>query len=619
VSRVRALDHLREVVVAEAAAAERVAELDRQHAERLAELGALLERHGELAPTDAAEARAGVVSLERRSRALREARAAIERAQGDCDRLTRQIEADEQEQVRIYRTAELELDDRAGLSQRMRDWAQRNELIERRREVDAAVRSEHERLVAAGEAALAERPIEDLEAERTRLQSLADDYRDVVGRIARIKSDLDRARGGHALEEAIARRDECRLALRDRRDEQLAAAAGQLLLDLVRDEHERDQMPPVLERAREHFARFTHQRYELQVTPRETGSFVALETTTGRVLRPDQLSDGTRVQLLLAARLAFAEQAERGAPLPLFLDEALDHSDPVRFDAIARGLARLVADGDRQVFYLTNDPTDVARIERAFREEGLPRIATHDLAAVRGVAAAVAEPARLVAPPLPRVPEPGAASFEMYAVALGVPAFDPARGAAAQHLAYLLWDDLAALHALLERHVQTVGQWQRVHGDDRTDMAGPAERQLADRVALLEVFCTSWQIGRGRPVDRGVIEESNAIRGKFFDAVIEIAAELEGDAERLVETLLGRTDERLSGFRSNQAEDLAEYLTEHGFLDPRPVMSRDDLAAQVLAAPAARRLPASVARECVHRWWEWLAAGGRPSAAPAAS
>ena len=45
-------------------------------------------------------------------------------------------------------------------------------------------------------------------------------------------------------------------------------------------------------------------------------------------LGPDKLSDGTRAQLILAARLAFAEEAEQGAALPLFLDEALDHSDP---------------------------------------------------------------------------------------------------------------------------------------------------------------------------------------------------------------------------------------------------------------------------------------------------
>ena len=71
-----------------------------------------------------------------------------------------------------------------------------------------------------------------------------------------------------------------------------------------------------------------------------------------------------------AAHLAFADEAEQGVRLPLFLDEALDQSDPVRFEAIARSLARMVEDEGRQLFYLTSDPTDMRRIQEALDKEG---------------------------------------------------------------------------------------------------------------------------------------------------------------------------------------------------------------------------------------------------------
>ena len=89
----------------------------------------------------------------------------------------------------------------------------------------------------------------------------------------------------------------------------MRAAAGRLLLDAVRREHETIQMPRVLERARGLFAAFTHGAYELRVAAEDAASFVAIEAATGAGRAPDALSDGTRVQLLLAARLAFAEEA----------------------------------------------------------------------------------------------------------------------------------------------------------------------------------------------------------------------------------------------------------------------------------------------------------------------
>ena len=76
-------------------------------------------------------------------------------------------------------------------------------------------------------------------------------------------------------------------------------------------------MPRVFERARGHFLAFTHHGYELRLgrdaeAPRLFA--VDLRTSEGRDL--GELSDGTRAQLLLAARMAFAEEVERGERFP---------------------------------------------------------------------------------------------------------------------------------------------------------------------------------------------------------------------------------------------------------------------------------------------------------------
>jgi hypothetical protein len=281
----------------------------------------------------------------------------------------------------------------------------------------------------------------------------------------------------------------------------------------------------------------------------------------------------------------------------------------VRFHAIARSLARLTADGDRQIFYLSNDPTDVERIEIAFREEGVGPVATHDLGLIRRGAASVGSPDALRAPSLPRIPAPNGARFEDYAVQLGVSELEPSTGAAAQHLAYLLWDDLETLRELLQAQIESVGQWQQL-SDSHSKLAKsiegarPVGAQLDARAALLDSFCRAWQQGRGRGVDRGAIEQSDAIRDTFLDAVVEIAAEQAGDAERLVEILRARGDDRLRGFRSAQADALREYLTLHGYIDEAPILAMADIVAHAMATPAANQLPRETAGECIRRWWK---------------
>ena len=66
------------------------------------------------------------------------------------------------------------------------------------------------------------------------------------------------------------------------------------------------------------------------------------------------------MQLLLALRLAFAVEAERGRePIPIFLDEALTVADPERYRSVVECLHDFARKENRQVIYLTAQPTDV--------------------------------------------------------------------------------------------------------------------------------------------------------------------------------------------------------------------------------------------------------------------
>jgi len=616
VDMARALDQLRRARTAEASAAERVRDLAERHRARLSELSSEIVARGEAEPTDAASVRAGVDRLRDRDTSLHSARTAETRARRSLHQLDGDRTRVEGIISGIYRLAGLADGDRAGLARLLEDLERYRQLRTERDGLANSIHSGEEKLTSAGELELTRRHRGELEAEKLELEGRTGGLDELHSQIAEIRSEVRRAREGHDLEETIAKRDAALGNLEERRREVMWAGAGRLLLDSVRREHETTQIPRVLERARELLGTFTHHAYELRVAPRDAGSFVAIEARSGAGRRPHELSDGTRAQLLLAARLAFAEEAEHGVRLPLFLDEALDQSDPVRFRAIARSLGRTVEDEGRQIFYLTSDPADARRIQEALDEEGCAAARIIDLAVVRNRAASVPGPEALHVESLPEVlvPSPGQTP-ESYGAALGVPPLDPRRDFTAQHLFHLLWDDLPLLHRLLESRIERVGQWltlsrSRAELASRIAAAEGVGSQLDARAELLEVFCRAWREGRGSPVNRDTIEQSGAVSPRYLEDVVAIARERAGDGERLIDVLRDRNDERLQGFRAKATDTLETFLVDEGCIDLRPVLEEAGVITRTMAIPAAARLPEPVAAECVHRWWSLCQVGG---------
>ncbi|MCP4003060.1 MAG: hypothetical protein GY725_02575 [bacterium] len=605
----RALDESRAAQVEALRAQAKVERYVRLRCELLEEIAVFVSEFGEPSPTDSASARAAVHSLEERDLALRSANSNAIRDEKTRERLDRDIAQLDAGRVEIFRIAGLDAGDRVGLVRLLADLDSYLQLKTQRSELASRIERAESDLAAAEETALAACGAAQLTEEQADLKAESAQRGALDRQIGEIHQAAQAAREGHALEDALAKKSAVLDELRDRRAEALAAHAADFLIEGVRHEHETKQMPRVLERARDRFASFTHHRYELNVSPSDGGSFVAVDTTNGVGLRPEQLSDGTRAQLILAARLAFAEEAEQGADLPLFLDEALDHSDPERFHAIARSLARMVLDEARQVFYLSNDPSDVQRLRAAFAEEGCDQLDTYDLGQIRAQAARGHGAPVLRVAPLASVPSPDGTDPESYGAALGVASLDPRRDPMSQHLFYVLRDDITLLYDLLQARIETVGQCRNLLKGESplarqfiaSSEVGP---QLTARIELLEIFCHAWREGRGARVERAELEQSSALSEKFLNPVVEVVAELAGNASDLLVALRERNkDPRLSGFRSKSADDLEQFFIEHGHIDDRPILDEGQINERAVGTPAANALSPRVAAELVHQWW----------------
>ncbi len=604
----RALDQLRTARVRFEGAKGKVDTLQEQVDRFLSGLAEILEHHGEPTPEDGATARSYVDSLSDRNAQFETAIAKETRVKRELEQLSSDREAAQVAIREIYAEASLVVGDLAGLLALLDMLPRYRKRLENATRLKSQIDLDCEVLAKAGEDVLTRCDRNELEGLKRDLEGNAARAGELQKEIVEIEAEVRAARVAHSLQDLIDDRERARAELQDRRDEKLLAEAGEFLVQAVEKEYEQTQMPRVFERAQRHFSRFTQHGYQLRLgRDGKVPRLYAVDLQNGEGRELDALSDGTRVQLLLAARLAFAEEVEKGRTLPMFLDEALDHSDPVRFGEIVQSLGRIAEEQDRQIVLLTSDPVDIARLQLSLEKDKRELGDTIDLGLIR-TGIATPNPGDIEPPPRTSIPAPDGLSVAEYGEILQIPRFVPSRGASGQHFFYLLPDSLDLLHRFLSTGIERVGQWKVVSGTPLADhlCSGPVTaREVSLRVELLETFCELRAIGRGKPIGRDELVRSGALSERYLDVVATIAEELGGDTGELLATLGARQDPRLKGLRTKSVEDLERFCRDEGHLDDRNALPGNELQLRALTSPAAGSLPENVAGDCLWRWWSW--------------
>ncbi|HHN73935.1 MAG TPA: hypothetical protein ENK10_01775, partial [Acidobacteria bacterium] len=353
----------------------------RRHQTLLEEIAGALARWKVEAVPDAAAAQAAVADLATRAESHR--RAQDRRQEAECR------VADLEQRLERLNSAEAELFARAGVKAGDDPGAADRALVERlalRDEYLGMVNSRNELEWQIDQAerelgediALAERDPAELEEEIEALEFEAGRFDALQQQVADTEAEVQQARRSHDMARALEARGQARRDLERALEGQLLRAAGRVLMRRVRERHARDAAPKVLARAARLLAHFTRQGYELRAEP-SSGRLQVRDGGSGEVLGLRALSDGTRAQVRLAARLAFAFEAEGRHRLPVWLDEALTAADPERFAAVADSLIEVMLREDRQVFYLSANPSDVEAWQQALERRGESRANVIDL------------------------------------------------------------------------------------------------------------------------------------------------------------------------------------------------------------------------------------------------
>lgn len=449
---------------------------------------------------------------------------------------------------------------------------------------------------------LVDAPEGELELDRAAAQSDAAELESLVEQANDIRRDVTRARAGRDVADALAAAREAESRLRDacRRDVEAAVGAG--LVAFLQDATRDQQRPAVFIRAREIFLRITHGTWRLDLGDDDEPAFRAYHTGTKVGHALGELSSATRMQLLLAVRLAFVETQEReqgGARLPLLLDETLGTCDDARARTVVESVLALARDG-RQLFYFTAQWDEVEKWHAAMAGQDVP-VAIHRLDEIRAGAHLHVERPPRSALPRPALPAPDGLTHAEYGRALGVPSIARDTGSASGAHLWHLTDDLPLLHHLLGQGIETWGSLESLveygGGALLADFPGAFPRIRAAADALKAALRWS-RLGRGRPVDRQALVESGAISDRFIDAIADLADDFHGDAARLVEHL---AEGRVKYFRTNLADQLRDHLMEHGYMSEESPLAPEQIAARTMAAVAPELTAGLLGRDQLDR------------------
>jgi hypothetical protein len=561
----------------------------RQHAsDYLETINGKLEPYGLDPAEDSSAARGYLETLRAAKSAFDEATQQLEHAQSTLSKARGRKRKAEEKVNQIYEELGLEPGDSAGLSrllEQLDDYEEaRDALKETKIKFEQSRRKFEEHraheeglldevdLLSASEAEL-ERAIEDLEAQAERMEEISND-------IAKKKDRIEQATQRHDVEEAQARYHQSLDALDAERQDDFQATTGMCVADYIHRQTRDQALPEVFHEARDLFRTITHGRYRLDFDHGEA-SFTAYDTKKQQGLALDELSSGTRVQLLLAVRVAFVSVQEQGAALPLVLDETLANSDDGKARAIINAIQEISAAG-RQVFYLTAQDDEVGKWMALQDETGVEHrfVTLDDKPDERPVSEQIITPSTSLDESLP---SPNGIDHELYGEAIGVPIWTPRSTLGELHLWYLI-DNVELLHDILQWGLSHWGPFRELIILGSADVAGVSEAAAQRTQALahaVEAWQEAWHIGRGRPVDRAALEATDAVTDNFIDEVSALCETHDGDAEAILKAL---REGAVKGFRENKKDDLEAYFEDRGHIDRSPMLSEAELRARVLSA-----------------------------------
>lgn len=443
--------------------------------------------------------------------------------------------------------------------------------------------------------------VEDAETHKARYGQLASNLEALNTQIVTVETRIGQERHGYALEEALAESDFALNDLEHHYQNMLSSLTGDLIVECLKEEAQERSRSQVFIRANQLFNRITHGRYELIIDERKGGEFKAKDLILNRGQELDELSSGTRIQLLIAVRLAFIESQEQGIKLPILADEVLANSDDIRAKQIIEALIEVSKEG-RQIFYFTAQADEIKKwqeyLDRNPNVKGAFKILQGQ--ASDDINYHIVEERNKPSLQLVEVLSPEGLSYQDYHRKINPPSYDLLVDEPAQlHLSYLI-DDSQLLYACLQRNLKFYGQLSSFlkHKGTIEGFTEMLVQTIDHKIELLKFYQKLYQRGRSKPIDRQVIEESKCVSATFMDQVCAKLKELKYNPILLIVALRAGEVPR---FTRAKIDELEEYLEVNNYIDISERLSQEELKIRTQAFLSNLTISPSIASDFLNR------------------
>ncbi len=424
---------------------------------------------------------------------------------------------------------------------------------------------------------------------------------DIKRRITEIETRINSAKEGADLENALKEKDEALNKLHQLYENNLSSITGNIIVNKLKSFTRDKNRPKVFDHAKKLLNRITNGRYDLILDDSDDAAFSAFDTLLHKEQPLDELSTGTRIQLLLAVRLAFIETIESSMKLPVLADELLANSDDIRAKAIIEALIEISKNG-RQIFYFTAQEDEVVKWKtyldivpdvhyKIYTLTG-QKDEHHDYDfdktgySVDSVKFAL------------EIPAPDGKSYQDYGKLIGADTFDPLFHEPEQIHLWHLFEDSTVLYNCLKKNIVYWGQLKSfIDNDGQIEGIDDNEFNLInEKVKLLERFVELYRIGRPKPIDRAVLEQSGAVSESFIDEVTDKLYQYKGNPVELLQAL---KNSEVPGFRQAKIDELEQYLVNYGYIDDNKPLTIEEIMTQLKALLSTMNMEFSKAERLI--------------------
>ncbi len=580
-------------------------EVNKIYSETLAHINSILLKVNVVPANDAASAKAILKKMNedesKRFALIRDLRY-LEERKIDLHALK---EKDTQEVHSIYTRLNLEI----GAKDALRELLSKKEAYDyfenefeqaKRRRMDKENRLQEHALYSDIKDTLLTVQIEEAEEREKHYEALSSEAEYLYTEIAKIEARINTEKSGHELEVALSEKEFVLDDLEQNYLSTIASITGSVIVNGLKKKTQEHSSSKVFKRSNELFNKITHGHYELILDDKDGGSFRAKDTVLNQGQPLEHLSSGTRIQLLIAVRLAFIESQESGIKLPILADEVLANSDDLRAKQIIESLIEISRDG-RQVFYFTAQADELKKWQEylALHPDVEGKITLLKGQANEQINFELVEPTEKHFLST-SVLSPGTYSNEEYHELLNAPQYSLLVHTPEQlYLSYLV-EDNQLLHSFLLRGIEYYGQLKSYisHQGKIEGLSDSTIAKIESKVELLEFYQTLFRKGRAKSIDRQVLVDSDCVSSTFIDTVDAKLKELDQNPERLIAALRAR---EVSGFMRSKIDELEEYLLEHNYMDEDELLTPDELRIQTHAALSRMELSVFEAERFLNR------------------